>query len=674
LSSTRILAQSEEIVVETRDRNRADIILERKVMIRYLDYTLDYLTGELIFRLPVDVSDANFNPNVIVVDYETSEDAERNITFGGRVQTQLMDGKVQVGSTFVSENGSALTSGSKQNMVGVDVIARVTDSTEVRAEYAVTDNNDPVAGGTSDAMLAEVIHTSERLSTQAYFREEDGGFGLGQRNSNTNSVRRYGVQADYKFDEFEDEETGRRGYRSVEATAYREDNLGTGNSRNTGEVLATHKGDRLSVSAGLRASEDKLVGQDDRSSVLAIASASLAVPKHGATFQVSREQPLGGKDEVTNFPARTTLGVDKTIGRRATVTIRHEILDGANASGQNTVVGLTTTPWDGTVVTASSDMLTNDSGRRLGATVGLDQQVRLTDEWSLSAGLRNRKILDQNGTFIEVAPDAAISPLETNEDFTSAYVGAAYRTDIMSGSARLEARNASDGDTWTASAGLARELSEELSIAGAARGFFKEAKDPIIAPASSQIDVRLGAAWRPRDEDLIIFDRLDLFKEKKVNGETSTKIVNNAAANVMVSDRWQLAGNYGVKHVRADIAGQKHTSWSHLLGAETRFDITERIDISLRGSLLKSTTTNTMDYSWGPSIGISPVDNVWISAGYNMSGFVDDDFEAAEFSREGLYLKMRLKFDQDTARNLLRRISPSSTVGPNAEKRRFGTP
>jgi len=662
LSNSRILPQSEEITIETRDRNRPDVILESRTLVRYLDYTLDYYTGELIFRLPVDATDFDFNPNVIVVDYETSEDAERNVTFGGRVQTQILDDKVQIGSTFVHENGSALEGGTKQNMVGVDVIAQVSDNTEVRAEYAMTDV-DGSGGDTREAILAEVVHTSERLSTEAYFRQEDGGYGLGQRNSNTNGIRRFGASANYEIEIFEDEKTGRRGNRSIEAAAYREENLGTGESRNTGEIIARHNGDNLSVSGGLRASHDDLIGREDRDSVLAIASASLKVPKHGATFQIAHEQPLGLGEggEVSAHPRRTTLGVDKTIGSRATASIRHELVEsGSDGTSQNTTFGLTATPWKGGSLTAASDLLTNDSGRRLGATVGLDQQVRLSKNWSASAGVRNRRVLDAETEFVEVTPDAAISPFEVNEDFTSAYVGAAYRTEVMSGSARLEARKASDGDTWTASAGIARELSEELSIAGAARGYFRETDEsPNVA---SRVDVRLGGAWRPRSEDIIVFDRLDISHEKNALGEGESKIVNNAAANVMLSDRWQLTANYGVKRVSTELADTKLKTTSHLLGAETRFDITDKIDLGLTGSMLTTSGTDNLQYSYGPSIGVTPAKNVWVSAGYNFEGFKDDDFEAAEYSREGVYLKLRIKFDQNTASGLLRRISPSAAT------------
>ena len=200
-----------------------------------------------------------------------------------------------------------------------------------------------------------------------------------------------------------------------------------------------------------------------------------------------------------------------------------------------------------------------------------------------------------------------------------------------------------------------------------ARGLFNEAFGS--TSSASQLDVRLGGAWRPRDEDTIVFDRLDISHRNNEVGERETKIVNNLAVNTVFKDRLQVTANYGVKNVRTEIAGQQLESWNHLVGGEARFDVTERIDLGLRGQLLTSEGTNTTDYSFGPSIGISPVKNLWLSAGYNFEGFKDDDFEAAEFSRQGAYLQMRFKFDQDTARGLLRRISPRDVVGTNDPNR-----
>ena len=665
LSNERVIPQSEEVIVETRDRVRPDVILERKTLVRFLDYTLDYFTGELIFRLPVDATDANFNPNVIVVDYETSEDAERNITAGGRVQAQFLDDKLQVGSSFTHENGSALAAGAESNQIGIDVIAQLSDTTELRAEYAITDKSDD-GEGVADAKLLEIVHTSEKLLAEAYYREEEAGFGLGQTASNTNGVRRFGVQGALNVQELTDDETGRRAVRKLEVQAYREENLSTGDTRTSGEFLASQDGTKLDASGGLRLTRDEFVDGEDRTSLLAVAHASYDISQHGITVQATAETPIAGNDGVSAQPQRLGLGIDKRIGNLAVVNLRHERLNGGGQTSDNTTVGLTATPWNGGTATVAADNLTNDSGRRLGATIGLDQTVRLTDKISGQVGIRSRHLLRSEDEFVEVAPDAVLSPVEINEDFQSVYVGAAYRDEKMSISGRVEVRDNDDDRTWVLSSSAARELSDTLSLAASARGRISDPSDGL--GNDEHYEARVGVAWRPRNEDTVIFNRLDIVNSQPLNDINTTKLVNNAALNTLITDRWQLSTNVGTKYVATDIGDTELSNWTHLVGAETRFDVTERIDLGLRGSLLTSKDAGTA-YSWGPSVGVSPVDNVWISAGYNVQGFKDDDFEAAEFSRKGAYLQLRVKFDQNTASDLLRRISPSvNTIGP-VEKR-----
>jgi uncharacterized repeat protein (TIGR01451 family) len=662
LSNSHILAQSEEIVLETRDRVRPDVVLERKTLVRFLDYTLDYLTGELLFRLPVDATDAEFNPVVIVANYETSEEAERNVTFGGRVQTQLADNRVQLGSTFVHEDGSAQAAGVQSTQVGVDVQVAVSDNTHARLEYAVTDTAD---GGTADAKLVELIHTSEKLVGEAYMREQEAGFGLGQRTSNTTSVRRYGARASYRVSETDDVETGERTTRHVRVDAYREENLGTGDARSSGEVTLEQSGRKLNGSVGLRAVSDELVGRDNRDSILAVGRVSYDLDKHGATVELAHEQPLGGQDEVSAQPMRTALTVSKRLGTRARVTLRHDRTDGEFAVANTTAVGVDVMPWAGAQLTAASDMVSNDSGRRLGATVGLDQQVRIDENWTVSAGLRDRTVLDSDSAYVEVAPDAAVSPFEINEDFTSAYVGLGYSKAGTTASIRGETRITSDQETYIGSLSAARSLTETLSFAGSARLTSSTTRD---VGTESRADLRLGASWRPKDEGLVVFDRLDISHYQDAFGVTETKVVNNLAANTWINDRWQLTGNWGTKYTQTDIAGQSLSNWTNLLGGETRYDVTPRIDVGLRGQMMVQSDSGAMDYSWGPSIGFNPAKNVWISAGYNVDGFRDDDFEAADYSRKGPYITMRFKFDQHTAEGLLRRISPSSLPGEAANE------
>jgi hypothetical protein len=48
----------------------------------------------------------------------------------------------------------------------------------------------------------------------------------------------------------------------------------------------------------------------------------------------------------------------------------------------------------------------------------------------------------------------------------------------------------------------------------------------------------------------------------------------------------------------------------------------------------------------GAEVGFLMVENLWLSAGYNVIGFRDDDLAADEYTRRGAYLRMRFKFDE----------------------------
>ena len=136
--------------------------------------------------------------------------------------------------------------------------------------------------------------------------------------------------------------------------------------------------------------------------------------------------------------------------------------------------------------------------------------------------------------------------------------------------------------------------------------------------------------------------------------------MHNLAVNAAVDDNLQLAVNHGLKYAQFSADGGKYSGLTQLLGGEMRFDLTSRIDLGFHGEALYSYNSRALDYSYGPSIGFTPADNVWLSFGWNFAGFDDDDFAAAEFSHSGPYLKLRIKFDQMTARGLLDAISPET--------------
>ena len=77
-----------------------------------------------------------------------------------------------------------------------------------------------------------------------------------------------------------------------------------------------------------------------------------------------------------------------------------------------------------------------------------------------------------------------------------------------------------------------------------------------------------------------------------------------------------------------------------------------RFDVGLHGTMLNSLQSGVSDQSVGVDLGFTVARNVWISIGYNFTGFRDDDFEASRYTAQGPFIKFRMKADQDTFKDL----------------------
>ena len=73
----------------------------------------------------------------------------------------------------------------------------------------------------------------------------------------------------------------------------------------------------------------------------------------------------------------------------------------------------------------------------------------------------------------------------------------------------------------------------------------------------------------------------------------------------------------------------------------------------MQATALRVRHLNNYQSSAGMAIGYNMFDNFWLSFGYNTVGFYDKDFTAAEYTREGMYMRFRFKFDQNSLENML---------------------
>ncbi len=114
-----------------------------------------------------------------------------------------------------------------------------------------------------------------------------------------------------------------------------------------------------------------------------------------------------------------------------------------------------------------------------------------------------------------------------------------------------------------------------------------------------------------------------------------------------------LALQLGLKYVLDDIDGENYFGVTSLTGVEFRYDLTDRWDAGVHTSVLHSFGTESTSYSTGASVGYNPYKNMWVSVGYNVTGFEDSDFTGADYTAQGPYLKLRFKVDQESMREFL---------------------
>lgn len=660
VSTAPLVRNSETIFVETRDRFRPDIVRATTPLTRYLDYDIDFRTGEVLFRLPIAAAEDTQSYNVIVAEYETSAPVKRTITGGGRLARRILDGMAEIGLTGIHQQGpDGLREGG--SLGAVDITADLGAGTQARLEYGVTRNQAPTGHDSADAFIAELTHVSAKLQAGVYYNESKPGYGLKQQSSGLVGVRRFGAELAYKFQEMTAEKTGGRVARFVDAKAYREENLETGALRDVAEIGLRQESAVTTAAVGLRGVVEEPETGPRRRALLSTLDFKHSFRKLGLTLRGERDQPVVSDGDSKFFPKRTILGFDQRLFDKATLSVSHEIQEGDDASSSNTIVGVKADPWKGGTITVAGDRVTSDSGRRIGATFGIDQRIKITEAWTGSFGMSRRQDLDSDGVVDapdDIVPDAPASPLEEDRNFTSIYLGAGYQKGPTTASARIEHKKSQEGRRYMALFGAAREMSEALSFAGAAR-YQQDEND--LAADSRTLDARLGAAWRPRKSDgLIIFNRFDVAVDDLDGAFKSWKAVNNLALNYVGDPRYQVSFNHGIKYAVIDDGFSTYSGLTQLFGLEGRYDVADNFDIGLRGMVLYAHDTRAFEYAYGPSLGFTPLDNFWLGFGWNIVGLRDEDFIAAEYAQKGPYIQMRLKFDQETAKRLLDLISPDA--------------
>ncbi len=662
LSSRDIVANSEQVVIEVRDRFRSELIVERRALTRFVDYDIDVLSGTITFRSPVASRDFDLNPQFIVVEYEVSSPGQGAWNAGLRTDWTSASGNLRIGATAISDKGDD----ARTHIGALDIEAQIARNTELRAEVALSRRN----GATAHGWLVEAQHQSGALDILAYARSLDQNYGVGQQSGAEIGRRKLGLDARYLVGE----------KLSIAASLWQDDSLADIVRRRAVQTQLAYRSQRTDLRFGVTHFADRLADGERNASTVLEAGATQRLFDNRLELGASSAIALGKANSV-DLPARHKFDARYAIASDVKLLAAYEIADGAAIDARTLRAGFEAAPWNGArVVSTLGRQGIGEYGNRSVAAFGLAQTFALTSTLTLDATFDGNRTLGGGVPSTDIVnpahPVASGGQLGQDgslfEDFAAVTLGASWRYGRWSASARGEYRDGELADRKGATLGAIRQLGEG-SVVGAGLTWTEASANN---GATTQVfDGSIAVAHRPDTSVFAFLGKLE-YRSDAVSGavageagpagRTALLVDGDARSRRLIaslSTNWSPQGGEARNriHRRTEIGlfvGARYNfdrfegfdleGVTTLVGLDARIGLSETVEVGANASLRANVSDGTTSYALGPQIGFTPARGVLFSVGYNITGFRDRDFGPARNTDKGFFAAVRAKFDTDT--------------------------
>lgn len=638
LSHHPIVGFSEKASIQERDRMRPSVIVAEHPLAHNVDYTIDYLSGVVRLSQPLFPHSNQLNPQYLVVQYEL-EDSSAGVVQGARVEYRPTE-KTSVGVSHLREEHS----GKPKSMTGVDAHVALSKSLSLQAEVAQSNNDQ----GSSQAYRTELTHRSQSTDTRVYFKETGVGFGLGQLDTPTLGNRQVGFEGEQKLGK----------HLTARESISQETILSSGDRRETGEAQFQYDKGLWSYRTGLRAASEVRKGETQES-LLGTAGITRRFLEDRLEIRADREQSLIGEAKNLDFPTRTVLGATYKVNTATSLLAEQEWTSAKNRDTAVTRLGVKTTPWTGGTLTGGvTEALSGVSSTTLGS--GLNQTLTLSPTLTVEGGLERSQVF---GGKTEPSGSGAVSTTPFHSagglssasqgDSSSVFAGAHWKPSGVLYNSRIEFNDTAGAQRMGLLASAQSEPGQDLGLLGSVSAFRQTSP---TTGSTFAVDARFGTAWRPANGPTIVLNRLDLVHTPASGTDYANdvwKVVENLHLHQRLTDKLQGSLHVGAKYVMGSYEQHSLASITTLFGAELRHDLSAKWDIGANAAALSNWDVGNHQTSLGVSVGRTLAKNLWVSVGYNFSGFVDTDFTAARYTARGVYVRFRMKFDQESLAGLI---------------------
>jgi hypothetical protein len=338
------------------------------------------------------------------------------------------------------------------------------------------------------------------------------------------------------------------------------------------------------------------------------------------------------------------VGADYQTGSRSKLYARHEFISALGGPFElntvqrhnRTVAGMETEYMKDGQLFNEYRMRDALTGREAEAATGL------RNLWHVAEGVR------LNTTFERVSPFTG-SAQSTESTAGTAAIEVTPDADWKA-TARLELRTSTATDSLLNTLAYARKLSRDWTFLGRTILFLSESKGSAGA-AHNQGRIQLGMAYRQTAKD--IWNGLIKYEVKyeegavKPGADVRRKVhMLTGDANYQPTADWVFNLHYAGKLAIEDLGRASLTSHAHLAGTRALYQLTKRWDVGLNGNALFDGDLRSVQFAAGPEVGFTLRANARVGLGFNVIGFRDEDLAEDGFTNPGLFVSLRLKFDE----------------------------
>ena len=624
LSAGQPVDGSAKVEIIARDHNQPALIVRDTTLANFTDYDIDALTGRLLLHAPVASFDADLDPQFIRVTYEAETGGPSFTVAGIDAKVKLGD-KVAVGMALVMDKDPLDT----MQLSTVNATFKPDEHTTLTVEGAHTAHD--LTGDRGDAQRVELKHEDDKLKILAQAAHTDATF-----ENASSTIAKGRNEADLKASYAMGDKT------RLVVDAASSGDATTGDRRNGLLVGVERSVDGgVKVEVGARHVQDRpgaeAVDGTSTNSDTSTVRAKVSAPVPGvskATAFVEGEQDIHDADK-----RLVAVGGDYRLTTSSRVYARQEIvssltgeLDLDAAQHRNTtLVGIDSDVTHDTHLFSEYRVRDAIDGREAEAALGLRNQYALAEGVRLNTSFERVRALDGSDTDDNLAVTAAL-------EYT--------RDPLTKASGRVELRDSTSSRGALSTLGLAHKIDADWTLLG--RNAYALTESKTGGATQMQERFQLGLAYRDTTTNRV--NGLARYEFKREDGGTDFERravhILSSHADLQIARGFVLTGEYAAKHDLELVDGRWIAGNAQLASVRVTRDLGERWDMGVAARVLGNASLSQRTAGIGAELGYRVIENLWVSAGYNFSGFRDRDLADDGTTQAGIYLRVRFKFDE----------------------------